>query len=580
MKRNHQKGSNKSRGVGKYVVICCIVAIISLAVRVFILDKAEEIYYDQAISFITNDEVEKIVVSTDSSEVKMYLKDGSTKKCTVPSYDEFTKMVSQKIEGGQKIEFVVGNSQIRSTIISATAQLGLYILLFFLLRKLFGSFKKEEPYKPATSNVCFNDVAGIDEVKSQLEEIVIFLKDPKKYHSKGARMPKGVLLSGAPGTGKTLLAKALAGEAGVPFFQVSGSSFEEMFVGIGASRVRKLFEAAKKHAPSIIFIDELDTLAKARYNGHSHNEQTLNQLLAEMDGFESNNNIVVIAATNHFEVLDPAITRPGRFDRKIHVPMPDKNAREDILTVHAKGKHFAPDVSLREIAKKTAGFSGADLENLLNEAVIYSINMHIGVITNECIDEALARVAVGLKKSKSVFNEKDKYLTAIHEAGHAIASNVLRPEVENFGISIIPRGNAGGYNVFSPLDTAYKTKTDLFNEMKVLYAGRIAEDLIFSEISSGAKSDLEKATHIAHMMVVHFAMTDEDLVTVIPGNHDFNQHLQNCKAEEIAKICKDAYREALELLTRYREAILSLASLLLEKETLSTTELNDFFANL
>lgn len=426
------------------------------------------------------------------------------------------------------------------------------------------------------SNVKFSDVAGIDEEKEQLEEIVNFLKYPQRYTANGAKIPKGILLDGEPGTGKTLLAKAIAGEAGVPFFQTTGSSFEEELVGVGASRVRKLFRKAKKESPCIIFIDEIDFLARSRYKGKSDSEQTLNQLLAEMDGFDSDDNVIVIAATNHIEILDPALIRSGRFDRHISVPMPDILAREKILQVHAKNKKFEEDISLKEIAKKTVGFSGADLKNLLNEAVIYSVNHGSnGIITKEAIDESIARILLGLQKRNSAITEEERRLLAVHESGHAIISAIVRPEVKNLGISIIPRGTAGGYNFFGSTDRIYQRKTELFKQMQVSYGGRIAEDVIFDDISSGAETDLEEATEIAYQMTMKFAM-NETLITKIHGEDDFNTHLDSVKIDKVEKLCQQAYNSAYAIIQENKKQLLGLADLLIEKEYLSQEEVEKF----
>lgn len=424
--------------------------------------------------------------------------------------------------------------------------------------------------------VKFSDVAGIDEEKEQLEEIVNFLKYPQRYTENGAKIPKGILLDGEPGTGKTLLAKAIAGEAGVPFFQTTGSSFEEELVGVGASRVRKLFRKAKKESPCIIFIDEIDFLARSRYKGKSDSEQTLNQLLAEMDGFDSDDNVIVIAATNHIEILDPALIRSGRFDRHISVPMPDILAREKILQVHAKNKKFEEDISLKEIAKKTVGFSGADLKNLLNEAVIYSVNHGSnGIITKEAIDESIARILLGLQKRNSAITEEERRLLAVHESGHAIISAIVRPEVKNLGISIIPRGTAGGYNFFGITDRIYQRKTELFKQMQVSYGGRIAEDVIFDDISSGAEDDLEEATEIAYQMTMKFAM-NETLITKIHGEDDFNTHLDSVKIDEVEQLCQQAYDSAYAIIQENKKQLLGLADLLIEKEYLSQEEVEKF----
>lgn len=377
-----------------------------------------------------------------------------------------------------------------------------------------------------------------------------------------------------------MLAKAIAGEAGVPFFEVTGSNFEEMFVGVGASRIRKLFKKAKKLAPCIIFIDEIDSIARSRYSGKNNNEQTLNQLLAEMDGFESRDNIIVLAATNHLEVLDSAIIRPGRFDRKVDLPRPDVIARQKILEIHAQNKKLSADVVLSEIAKRTVGFSGADLENVLNEAAIYAVNQKKKVISKSDIDEAIARVLVGLEKKNAAITEEDKRLTAVHEAGHAVLSAIIRPDIKNLGISIIPRGKAGGYNFFDEADKTFKRKTDIMKEIKVLYGGRIAEEIVFDDISTGASNDFEKASKIAYQMIMKFGMNESFLVK-IQNENDYNKRLDINKAEEVEAICKNCYSDAKIMLKKYKDQLLDLADLLYEKEYLSQEEVEEFMkANL
>ena len=451
-----------------------------------------------------------------------------------------------------------------------------YGFMIYIIRKIYGAgdFK----VRPVTADVRFTDVAGIDEEREQLSEVVKFLKAPEQYTNMGARIPKGILRVGAPGTGKTLLAKAIAGEAKVPFFQVTGSSFEEKFVGVGASRVRKIFNEAKKVAPSIIFIDEIDAVAQNRYSGKSYSEQTLNQLLAEMDGFDSNSHVIVIAATNHKEVLNPAILRPGRFDRHVYVPMPNIKARTEILEVHARNKQFSTDVNLQELARKTVGFSGANLENVLNEAALLAVKLNSSCITNPIIDESIARVIVGIKKESSILSEKEKYLTAVHEAGHAIVSASIRPDVRNFCISIVPRGEAGGYNFFDESYKTYKQKADMEKQIRVMYGGRCAEEIILGDISTGASNDLEAATDLAYRMVMNFAMTGSRLVK-ITNRPEFNNHIESQAVEEMEAICEKAYKETIETVTKNKEVISKLAALLMEKEYLSDIEVSAFLSN-
>lgn len=555
------------------LVLGIIVAVLLgvLVIQALSEDERKEITYDELITLVETNEVSKVETIESSPRVTVTLKDGTERTSKVPSIDEFSTLVSEKIKEGAEIQWEAEESFSMGGILTIISITILLLLPDIMMKRQDKGYK----VKSVESRVKFSDVAGIDEEKAQLEEIVQFLKYPEKYTKNGAKIPKGILLHGQPGTGKTLLAKAIAGEADVPFFQVNGSSFEERFVGVGASRIRELFNKAKKEAPCIIFIDEIDSIARSRYNKYSDNVQTLNQLLAEMDGFDSDDNVIVIAATNHIDVLDAAIIRPGRFDRHVYIPMPDVIAREKILRVHADNKKLEEDVSLKEIARKTVGFSGADLENVLNEAVIYSVNQGNGRITKEAIDESIARTLVGLQKKNAAITESDKELTAVHESGHAIVSAIVRPEVKNFGISIIPRGEAGGYNFFDNLDTTYQRKSDLFKQIQVSYGGRIAEKVVFDDISSGAASDLEMATKTAYRMVMRFAMND-GLVTKISSEEDFNTHLDSVKMEEVEKICKEAYDSAYAIIQQNKTQLLKLADLLKEKEYLSQEEVEEF----
>lgn len=562
------------------LAILVIVATFSLIAQIKESKEIVELSYDQVVSYVKEGEITKIKAQEGSCEINLVLKDESKANAVVPSVDEFASFISEEIENGAEIEYKIakGSSGVFASILSKVLTISLYVAAFAMIPKLMSSAMNDNKKAvPVESKVRFKDVAGIDEEKSQLEEVVMFLKNPNKYRVNGAKIPKGVLLNGAPGTGKTLLAKAIAGEAGVPFFQVNGSSFEEKFVGVGASRVRELFAEAKKVAPSIIFIDEIDSVAQSRYSGkNNYSEQTLNQLLAEMDGFETSDNVIVIAATNHIDVLDPALIRPGRFDRHVYVPMPDVLAREKILFVHAENKNFSQDVDLAEIARKTVGFSGADLENVMNEAAIYAVHHNEGVITSEAIDESIARVLVGLAKKNSAMTEESKYLTAVHEAGHAIVSAVARPNVKNFGISIVPRGNAGGYNFFDENTENYMRKKDLENRLKVLYGGRIAEDVILGDISSGASNDLEQATKIAYQMVMRFAMDEGSLLTKVSGANDLNGHLENKNVEKMHAICQEAYDKAEEIIKEYKNELLELADILMQREYLPEEDVELF----
>lgn len=445
---------------------------------------------------------------------------------------------------------------------------------------------------PDKKKVTFKDVAGEDEEKEELEEIVDFLKNPKRYIEVGARIPKGVLLVGPPGTGKTLLAKAVAGEAGVPFFSISGSDFVEMFVGVGASRVRDLFEQAKKNSPCIIFIDEIDAVGRQRGaglgGGHDEREQTLNQLLVEMDGFGVNEGIIMVAATNRPDILDPALLRPGRFDRQIVVGAPDVKGREEILKVHSRNKPLGSDVKLNILAKRTPGFTGADIENLMNEAALLTVRAKKKVINMDAIEEAITRVIAGPEKKSRVISEKDKRLTAYHEAGHAVVSKYLPNSYAVHEISIIPRGMAGGYTLHLPdEDTTYTSRSKLKDEMVGLLGGRVAEALILKEISTGAKNDIDRTSSIAKKMVMEYGMSEKIgpisfgkeqgevfLGRDIGHSRDFSEEVASMIDKEIKSLIDEAYRRAETILSENENKLHEVAKALLEKEKLTAEEFN------
>lgn len=448
---------------------------------------------------------------------------------------------------------------------------------------------------PDKKRVTFEDVAGADEEKAELEEIVDFLKQPKRYIELGARIPKGVLLVGPPGTGKTLLAKAVSGEAGVPFFSISGSDFVEMFVGVGASRVRDLFEQAKKNAPCIIFIDEIDAVGRQRGaglgGGHDEREQTLNQLLVEMDGFGVNEGIIMIAATNRPDILDPALLRPGRFDRQILVGAPDVKGREEILKVHSKNKPLSDSIKLDILARRTPGFTGADLENLMNEAALLAVRNSKKVIEMDELEEAVTRVIAGPEKKSRVVSDHDRKLTAYHEAGHAVVMKLLPHADPVHQISIIPRGMAGGYTMHLPQeDRAYTSKSKLLDEMVGLLGGRVAEKLVLGDISTGAKNDIDRTTNIARKMVMEFGMSDEigpislgsDQSEVFLGrdigrNRNFSEEVAARIDREIKGLIDDAYHKAERLLTENINKLHTVAQALLEKEKLEAEEFEALF---
>lgn len=462
---------------------------------------------------------------------------------------------------------------------------------FLIMRSTAGGGKMSQFSKASTKNqpsngkkVTFNDVAGADEEKEELAEIVDFMKNPKKYQELGARVPKGVLLMGPPGTGKTLLAKAVAGEAGVPFFSISGSDFVEMFVGVGASRVRDLFDQAKKHTPSIIFIDEIDAVGRQRGTGlgggHDEREQTLNQLLVEMDGFSENQGIIIIAATNRRDILDPALLRPGRFDRQIVVNYPDIKGREEILKVHTRNKKLAPDVLLSTIAKSTAGFTGADLENLVNEAALLAARANRRAIIQEDIEEATIKVVAGPEKKSKVVTENERKLTAFHEAGHAVSTYYCPTQDKVHQVSVIPRGMAGGYTMSLPEhDPSFITKTKMEENIVTLLGGRVAEKLVLDDISTGASNDIERATSIARQMVTRYGFSEKigpivyghDEAEVFLGR-DYSQgrnYSENVAAEidvEIRELIETGYEKCKEILEAHMDQLHTLAEYLIKHE--------------
>lgn len=574
MRKDKNKDITRNRGKRRLVII--IIMVISIiSVLLFNAKSSEkEISYSEIVTCVEKGNVTKISTDAGSNKIVVTFKDKTQKFAYVPSVSEFWKYINEQRKLGKDIEISVNKYSFDKIISSSIKTLPYVFMIFYLIMVMGnGNFK----VKAATTNVSIKDIAGIDEEKEQVMEIVRFLKEPKKYTNMGARIPKGILLVGSPGTGKTLLAKAIASEAGVPFFQVTGSSFEEKFVGVGAARVRSIFRKAKKAAPSIIFIDEIDAVARNRYEGRTYSEQSLNQMLAEMDGFNSDSHVIVIAATNHKEVLDPAILRAGRFDRHIHISLPNVKARAEILKVHAKNKKLSDDVNLEELARKTVGFSGAYLENILNEAALIAVRTNSTCITNEIIDEAIARVLVGIKKEESILSAEEKYLTAVHEAGHAIVSAVVRPNVKNFCISIVPRGEAGGYNFFDESYRTYNQKEEIKKQIEVLYGGRCAEECILKDISSGASNDLEKATDLAYNMVMKFAMSDSKLVK-ITGKPEFNNYIEKYSIEKVEKICSEAYEKVSKIVSENEEVISRLAALLMDKEYLSDIEVSAFLS--
>ena len=575
-----------------------VILIAAIALFFFIQNKKEkenEITYDELYQAILDQKLEKIEMTVGGSSVTAKFKDteeGDEKHANINSIQPFMDFVNEQAKTYKdlKIEIKTPNKFV-SVMEGVFTYLPTILLIVFMyiLIKMQGFGENAKVYgenEENQSNVKFKDVAGLDEEKNELIEIVNFLKDPKKFHNMGAKIPRGILLYGQPGTGKTLIAKAVAGEANVPFISMSGSEFIEMFAGLGASRVRKLFSKAKKIAPCIVFIDEIDAIGSRRTSnsgGESENNQTLNQLLVEMDGFESDETIIVLAATNRPEMLDKALLRPGRFDRQITIPAPDLLGREEILKLYAKDKKLDDDVDLHEIAGDTAGFTGAELSNLLNEAaIIATINGH-KKITKSDIEAANKKITVGLEKHNRVISEKDKKLTAYHEAGHAIVSKFLETQDNVKEISIIPRGVTGGYTMYKTNeDKYYVSKTELEEKMVALLGGRAAEKLALNDISTGASNDIEVATGIARDMITVYGMSKS--LGPISLKVDDPRELQIYGDEivdevgtQVKSLVDNAYVEAQKILVAHMDILHKVAATLLEKETISEEEFNSFF---
>lgn len=603
------------QSAGLYVLIFVII----LAALAFsgkgLMQPAEEtkVYnYSDLISELDQDNVKTIEV-TKSKEVSNYgtatavLDDGTKMTVNVPSVDVLMEEVSQMPAEGSDIQIVTPNapSNMLSAILPSLIMMIVMVVLFVVLMgrmqggggkmASFGKSKAKMSGVDDKNKVTFDNVAGCDEEKAELEELVQFLRNPKKFTDLGARIPKGVLLVGPPGTGKTLLAKAVAGEAGVPFFSISGSDFVEMFVGVGASRVRDLFDQAKKNSPSIVFIDEIDAVGRRRGaglgGGHDEREQTLNQLLVEMDGFGINESVIIIAATNRADILDPALLRPGRFDRQVYVGRPDVKGREAILRVHSKGKPLAPEVDLKVVAQTTAGFTGADLANLLNEAALLSARDGKKAIDMESLQKALIKIGVGTEKKTRVISEKEKYITAYHESGHAILFEVLSELDPVHSISIIPTGMAGGYTMPLPgEDKMYMTKLYMEQEIVSLLGGRAAEALVIKDITTGASNDIERATAMARGMVTRYGMSEilgpiqfgEDSNEVFIGRdwghtRNYGEAVATTIDEEVKRIVMGAYNEAIRILQENMEVLHASAKLLVEKEKVTGDEFRKLF---
>ena len=571
----------------------------------------QEMTYTAFVNEVEDGNVRDVYISQNSAvptgTVSVTLKDdGTTRTVNVSDVDKVDELLqSNEIDYG--MSDVPRESMISTILIPLLITMcGVFLLFFLMNRQGGGSNAKAMNFgksraRMTTQNeikVTFADVAGLKEEKEELEEIVDFLKAPKKYIQVGARIPKGVLLEGPPGTGKTLLAKAVAGEAGVPFFSISGSDFVEMFVGVGASRVRDLFQDAKKNAPCIVFIDEIDAVARRRGSGlgggHDEREQTLNQLLVEMDGFGVNEGIIVMAATNRKDILDPAILRPGRFDRNVIVGRPDVGGREEILRVHARNKPLGDDVDLKQIAQTTAGFTGADLENLLNEAAILAAKDNRVFVQQSDIRHAFVKVGIGPEKKSRIVSDKERRITAYHEAGHAILFHVLPDVGPVYSVSIIPTGGAGGYTMPLPeKDDMFNTRGHMLQEITVSLGGRVAEEEIFDDITTGASQDIKQATAIAKSMITKFGMSerlglinyDNDSDEVFIGrdfghtSRGYGEKVAGAIDEEVKRIIDECYLKARAIIKEYHPVLEACAQLLLEKEKITRSEFEALFEN-
>jgi len=602
----------KSRGLsGATIISFVVILVVVLWMANQLQMHQQEMTYTSFVSAVQEKNVSDVYINQNSAvptgTVSVTLKDdGNTRKVNVSDVEQVEKLLTEN-QVEYRLSDVPKDSMLTTVVVPMLITLGGVFLIFFLMSRQNGggnskamNFGKSRA-KMSTKNeikVTFRDVAGLREEKEELEEIVDFLKDPKKYIQVGARIPKGVLLEGPPGTGKTLLAKAVAGESGVPFFSISGSDFVEMFVGVGASRVRDLFQDAKKNAPCIIFIDEIDAVARRRGSGlgggHDEREQTLNQLLVEMDGFGVNEGIIVMAATNRKDILDPAILRPGRFDRDVIVGRPDVGGREEILKVHARNKPLGDDVDLKQIAQTTAGFSGADLENLLNEAAILAAKENRVYIQQSDIRHAFVKVGIGPEKKSRIVSEKERRITAYHEAGHAILFHLLPDVGPVYSVSIIPTGGAGGYTMPLPeKDDMFNTKGHMLQEITVSLGGRVAEEEIFDDITTGASQDIKQATAIAKSMITKFGMSerlglinyDNDSDEVFIGrdfghtSRGYGEKVAGTIDEEVKRIIDECYLKARTLIQEYHPVLEKCAQLLLEKEKITRSEFEALFAD-
>ena len=607
--------NNFLRNLGMYLVIFLFIIGMILVNKNFSSSTPQttDYVYSDMISQINGDKVESITLQrdadvSDSGTAVVNLKDGKSYKVTISSVSSFVDTVNPAVEKGLKLTTQApskaGNMfSIIATIVSIVVVIALFFFLFQQMQGGGGGGKvmnfgkaKAKMQNPGDKKVTFKDVAGLEEEKAEIEEIVDFLKQPKKFVDLGARIPKGILMVGPPGTGKTLLAKAISGEANVPFFSISGSDFVEMFVGVGASRVRDLFEQAKKNAPCLVFIDEIDAVGRRRGaglgGGHDEREQTLNQLLVEMDGFGVNQGVIVMAATNRPDILDPALLRPGRFDRQVVVGAPDAKGREEILQVHARGKKLAPDVDLKDIANTTQGFTGADLENLLNEAALHAARKNKKEISMQDVKDSFIRVALGTEKKSHIKTELERKITAYHEAGHAILFEKMPDLSPVHTVSIIPIGMAGGYTMPVPTEKSFRFKRSMEQEIVATFGGRVAEEMIFGDYTQGASKDIEQATNLARNMVTRFGMS-EKMGPILYGEEDhevflgrdighsrnYGENVAGQIDSEIRRIIDEAYNKAKEVLEEDRDGLERAAQLLLKKEKVSGDEFREVLNN-
>jgi len=602
--------NRESRGIGLYISVAVVLVLAYFLLRSGFLH-TETYTYQYMQTAVEDGKVAKVEVHQNAQVPTGYLNvhmtDGSVDRVNVSDVNEAVKYLDEQGINCY-IHDVPQESIFLNNVLPMLLMVVVVMVMFMMMNRQAASgggnkmmnFGKSRAtmISPDAKKVTFKDVAGLQEEKEDLKEIVDFLKDPKKYLQVGARIPKGVLLVGPPGTGKTLLAKAVAGEAGVPFFSISGSDFVEMFVGVGASRVRDLFAEAKKNAPCIVFIDEIDAVARRRGTGmgggHDEREQTLNQMLVEMDGFGYNEGIIVMAATNRVDILDPAILRPGRFDRKVGVGRPDVRGREEILKVHCKGKPLGDDVDLKQVAQTTAGFTGADLENLMNESAIYAAKAGRSFIQQEDINRSFVKVGIGAEKKSRVISEHEKKITAYHEAGHAILFHVLPDVGPVHTISIIPTGmGAAGYTMPLPeKDEMFNTKNKMLHNIEVSFGGRIAEELIFGDVTTGASQDIKQATNLARAMVMQYGMSEKVGMICYGGDDDevfigrdlahtrsYGEETASLIDEEVKRIIDESYAHAKKIIEEHMDVLHSCAALLVEKEKIGREEFESLFTD-